>query len=340
MDHLTPPMKIPNELVPENRLSSVSRAPRERVAISVVVPVYNEEKCLGELSRRLIGTLEAMGEPYEVILVNDGSRDSSLERMIELHHEDPRLKVLNLSRNFGHQIAVTAGMDFSSGEAVILMDADLQDIPELIPELYDRYREGYDVVYAIRAKRDDESAFKLVTAKLFYRLFRWATDITMPMDTGDFRLMSRRVVDAVSRMRERHRMLRAMVSWVGFRQTGVSYERPGRFAGETKYPFRKMLRFAMDGLSSFSTLPLRVSEWLGLGVSAFSFLYAVYAVISHVAGKTTEGWTSLMVALTFIGGVQLLCMGILGEYLGRIYEEAKGRPLYLVAEFYDQPSEA
>jgi dolichol-phosphate mannosyltransferase len=307
---------------------------RSGIALSVVVPIFNEEQCVDELTRRLTEVLEGMEVPYEVILVNDGSRDRSLERMVELHQRDPRLKVVNLSRNFGHQLAVTAGLDHSVGEAVVIIDADLQDPPEVIRELFDRFREGYDVVYAVRLKREKESAFKLLTAKLFYRTFRWATDVDMPVDAGDFRLMSRKVVTALGRMGERHRMLRAMVSWVGFRQTGVLYERAGRFAGSTKYPFRKMLRFALDGMTSFSVIPLKIASWMGGVVSLSAFGYALWAVTSHLRGGTVEGWTSLMVALTFLGGVQLLCLGIIGEYLGRVYEEAKGRPLYFVSDFH------
>lgn len=307
---------------------------RKSVALSVVVPIYNEEQCVDELARRLTTVLEGMAIPYEIVLVNDGSRDRSLERMIALHERDPRLKIVNLSRNFGHQLAVTAGLDHTLGDAVVIIDADLQDPPEVIPQLFERYQEGYDVVFAVRLKREKESAFKLITAKLFYRLFRWATDVDMPVDAGDFRLMSRKVVNALNRMGERHRMLRAMVSWAGFRQTGVLYERAGRYAGTTKYPFRKMLRFALDGIASFSVIPLKFASWMGGIISLFAFAYAVWAVTSHLTGATVEGWTSLMVALTFLGGVQLLCLGIIGDYLGRVYEEAKGRPLYLVADFY------
>lgn len=311
----------------------VERPVDTTVGISVVVPIYNEEECLPELRRRLAQTLSALDPSFEVIFVNDGSRDGSLALMRKIAAEDRHFRVLNLSRNFGHQIAVTAGLDYARGAVVVLIDADLQDPPEVIGELYTRYLEGYDVVYAVRSKREKESAFKLMTARLFYRLFRWTTDIDMPLDTGDFRLMSRDVVDALSRMRERHRMLRAMVSWVGFRQSGVLYERAGRYAGTTKYPLRKMAKFAFDGIASFSSVPLKLASWAGAGVSVLCFGYLLFAIASKLAGHTEVGWTSLMVALTFLGGVQLICLGIMGEYLGRIYDEVKGRPLYLVSEF-------
>jgi dolichol-phosphate mannosyltransferase len=295
--------------------------------------VYNERECLDELARRLTATLSSLTGEFEVILVNDGSKDGSWERMQELRQQDPRIKLLNLSRNFGHQIAVTAGLDHARGEAVVLIDADLQDPPELIPELFARYQEGYDVVYAVRIKREQESAFKKFTAYWFYRLFRWATDVEMPVDTGDFRLMSRRVVKALSGMRERHRMLRGLVSWLGYQQVGVSYERAGRFAGTTKYPFRKMLRFALDGIASFSLLPLRLASWLGAVVSLLAFLYGGYAILAHMLGGTVDGWTSIVATVTLIGGVQLLCVGVLGEYIGRIYDEARARPLYFIADY-------
>ncbi len=316
-----------------------AQAPGLGVALTVVVPVYNEKECLPALADRLRGVLETIDPNFEVILVNDGSRDGSLEKMREIHAQDPRFVVLNLSRNFGHQLAVTAGLDHSRGDAVVIIDADLQDPPEVIPEMYERFKQGYDVVYGVRIKREKETAFKLLTASMFYRLFRWATDIEMPLDAGDFRLISRSVVDSLCRMRERHRMLRAMVTWVGFRRVGVPYERAGRFAGSTKYPLRKMLRFALDGLASFSTLPLRLATWFGAIVSLLSFLVVAYAVIQHFRGATVAGWTSLTVVLSFLGGVQLMCLGILGEYIGRIYEEVKGRPLYLVSEISERPGD-
>jgi len=312
--------------------STLPAQPEQAPAVSVVVPIYNERPCLDELTRRLAAALEEIGETFEVVLVDNGCYDGSLDVMREIRHRDPRFKILSLSRNFGHQGGVTAGLDFAQGAAVVIIDGDLQDPPELIPELYRRYREGYDVVYAVRTRREKESWFKLTTARWFYRTFRWATAVEMPMDTGDFRLMSRRVVEAVRRMREQHRMLRAMVSWTGFKQVGVPYERAGRFAGETKYPLGKLFQFAFDGITAFSAAPLKLASWLGLTVSASAFLYASYAIMQHWRGETVPGWTSLAVVTAFIGGVQLVCIGILGEYLGRVYDEVKARPLYLVSE--------
>ena len=303
--------------------------------ISVITPIWNERECIEELARRLAASLETIDQAFEVIFVDNGSDDGSVEVMRGVCARDPRFKILRLSRNFGHQGGATAGLDFASGAAVVLIDGDLQDPPELIPELYQRHLEGYDVVYAVRASREKETWFKLFTAKWFYRLFRWATDVDMPADTGDFRLMDRTVVEALKKMREQHRMLRAMVAWTGFRQIGVPYERAGRFAGFTKFSLRKMVRFATDGLTSFSTVPLRLASWMGIFVSFGSFLYGLYAVVRHFGGGTVEGWTSLAVVISFVGGAQLICVGILGEYLGRVYDEVKQRPLYIAVDFED-----
>jgi dolichol-phosphate mannosyltransferase len=268
-----------------------------------------------------------------VILVNDGSRDRSPEIMRALHAADPRVKVLNFSRNFGHQIAITAGIDFASGDAVVVIDADLQDPPEVIPELLAKWREGYEVVYAVRAERQGETWFKETTAKLFYRIIHQVTEINIPMDVGDFRLMDRKAIDALKQMRERHRFMRGMSVWVGFRQTGVSYVRAERYAGETKYPFNKMLRFALDGITSFSYFPLQLATYAGFAIAGVAVLGIIATIILRLTGSQAfYGQATTLVSVLFLGGVQLISLGIIGEYLGRIYDEVKGRPLYIVRE--------
>jgi len=303
--------------------------------ISVVVPFFNEEGNVAEMLRRTAEVLEratlARGDDYEIVAVNDGSRDRTLETLRAVQREQPRLVVVDLSRNFGHQIAATAGMETARGDAVILMDGDLQDPPELIERFLDKWREGYDVVYATRRARRGESGFKLLTARLFYRLIRRMTNVEIPVDTGDFRLMSRRVVDALGQTRERHRFLRGLVSWVGFKQTGIEYDRDARYSGRTKYPLSKMLRFAFDGITSFSEIPLRFATYTGFVVSAFAFVYTAIVIALKFMGLNEPGYTSMMVAILFLGGVQLIGIGILGEYVGRIYDQIKGRPLYLVS---------
>ena len=273
---------------------------------------------------------------FEVILVNDGSTDNTAAAIRLQMPARPNLVLVNLSRNFGHQLAATAGLDQARGAAVVLMDGDLQDPPELIAEFMQKFEQGYDVVYAVRRTRKGESPFKLVTARVFYRTIKRLTNVSIPVDTGDFRLMSRRVVDALRSSRERHRFLRGMVSWAGFNQTGIEYDRDERTAGQTKYPFKKMLRFALDGITSFSDVPLRFASWLGFVVSTASFVYAfivICARIFHVGTpEYARGWASTIVVILFLGGVQLIGIGILGEYLGRIYDEVKGRPLYLIAD--------
>jgi len=302
--------------------------------ISIVVPLYNEEGSVRELVARISGIMSALPQQpsHELILVNDGSSDATLAlSRAEMRARD-NIVVVELSRNFGHQLAATAGLDVAAGEAVILMDGDLQDPPELIGRFLDKWREGYDVVYAVRRNRRGEGTFKLLTARLFYRLTRRLTKVAIPIDTGDFRLMSRRVVDALKKTRERHRFLRGLVSWVGFNQIGIEYDRDPRFSGETKYPFSKMLTFAVDGITSFSEVPLRFASYLGFMTSAFAFLYAVVVLVLKFAHRNYPGYTSTIVAILFLGGVQLLGIGILGEYLGRVYDEIKGRPLYLIAD--------
>lgn len=300
--------------------------------LSVVVPVFNEEENIPELYRRLRAVLPQVVQEWEILFVDDGSRDRSWELIRALAAQDPRVRGLRFSRNFGHQMAFAAGLDHARGQAVVIMDADLQDPPELIPELVAKHREGYEVVYAVRVARHGETAFKKLTAKLFYRLLARITAVQIPLDTGDFRLMGPRAVEAFRRLPERHRFTRGLVAWLGFPQTGVPYERAPRHAGTTKYPLRKMLRFALDAITSFSHLPLQLATWLGFVVSAFAFFYILVVLALKLAGISWPGYTSLMAAILFLGGVQLLMVGLLGEYVGRIYDEVKHRPLYLVAE--------
>ncbi|MEO7040565.1 MAG: glycosyltransferase family 2 protein [Candidatus Elarobacter sp.] len=304
--------------------------------LSVVVPLFNEAENVGELLRRIRTVVEHLAvvpPAYEVILVDDGSRDGTLAMLLAAASADSHLRVISLSRNFGHQIAATAGLDAARGDAVILMDGDLQDPPELIDDFLAKFRDGYDVVFATRRKRAGESRFKLFTAAVFYRTIRRLTNVSIPVDTGDFRLMSRRVVTALRDSRERHRFIRGLVSWVGYRQTGIEYDRPERNAGQSKYPVSTMLRFAIDGITAFSEIPLRIATWFGFIVSAIAFVVALLEIgIKIFTGYNLPGYTSTIFAILFLGGVQLIGIGILGEYVGRIYDEIKGRPLYLVAE--------
>ncbi len=309
---------------------------RDRNAtLSIVIPLFNEAGNVDELLRRVTAVVRGLAEPpadYEVVCVDDGSRDATRDKLLATARIDPHVRVLSLSRNFGHQIAATAGLDASRGDAVVLMDGDLQDPPELIAEFLEKYRAGYDVVYATRRRRSGESRFKILTAAAFYRIVRRLTNVSIPVDTGDFRLMSRRVIEALRQTRERHRFIRGLVSWVGYNQIGVEYDRDARFAGETKYPLSKMLRFAVDGITAFSEIPLRFASYLGFITSTFAFLYAVVILVLKVLGYNEPGYTSTILTVLFLGGVQLIGIGILGEYVGRIYDEIKARPLYLVAE--------
>ncbi len=300
---------------------------------SIIAPVYNEVEVLPELYRRVQEVMDGLGEPWELVLVDDGSTDGSTERIRELAAADRRVRPVIFARNFGHQIAVTAGLDYSRGEAVVIIDADLQDPPEVIPDLIAKWREGYEVVYATRVEREGEGWFKKTTAALFYRLIRRITEVDIPMDTGDFRLLDRKVVEALKRMRERHRFLRGMSAWVGFRQTGVPYKRAPRFAGQTKYPFRKMLRFALDAITGFSYFPLQIATYLGFLCAGVSALAIPVVIALRLAGSQAFfGQASTLIAVLFLGGVQLISLGILGEYIGRLYDEVKGRPLYVVRE--------
>lgn len=306
---------------------------RTKPVISVVVPIFNEEDVIPELYRRMTSVMDTViGEPWEMICVNDGSRDQSAAMLRDLHERDPRIKLVNFSRNFGHQIAITAGMDYAQGEVVVIIDADLQDPPELIAEMMQKWREGYEVVYAVRADRTGESFFKLWTASAFYRLLRRITDVDIPLDTGDFRLMDQRVIHAMRRLREHHRFMRGLSSWVGFRQIGIPYRRSERFAGETKYPLRKMLRLTGDAITSFSYLPLRLSTYFGFTLAVISLLGILITVALRLSGNNAfYGQATTLVAVLFLGGIQLIFLGIIGEYLGRIYDEVKNRPLYIVA---------
>jgi dolichol-phosphate mannosyltransferase len=303
--------------------------------LSVVIPCYNEEEVIGETIKR-IGQFcaELRGLAVEVIFVDDGSRDRTRGMLKQFAAADPRIKLICFARNFGHQVAVTAGIDAARGDAVILIDADLQDPPEVMHEMVAKWREGFDVVYGTRTERPGESAFKLATARGFYRLLNKLSEVPIPLDTGDFRLMSRNVVDTLRAMPERARFVRGMVSWIGFKQTALPYRRAERFAGQSKYPLRKMLHFATDGILSFSTRPLQISVAMGLLCGGLAMLGIVYALYLRLFTNIwVEGWTALMIAVLFIGGVQLVSVGILGEYIGRIYNEVKKRPLYVVEEY-------
>lgn len=312
--------------------------------ISVVAPVYNEEEVLPELYKRVRAVMEETGESWELVLVNDGSHDHSAEIIAGLHEADPRVTGVSFSRNFGFQIAVTAGLDHAQGDAIILTDADLQDPPEVYPAMIAKWREGYDVVYGIRASREGETWFKLFTAKLFYRMIYRITSVDIPLDTGDFRLIDRRVVEAIRHMPERNRFLRGMIPWVGYRQTGIEYQRVARFAGESKFSsVRQMLPFAVDAVTSFSYFPLQIATYLGFIIAVISGLAILSVVLLRLFGPDTPllGQATTLVAVLFLGGVQLISLGIIGEYLGRIYDEVKGRPLYLVDKKweYEQPAE-
>ncbi len=303
------------------------------VTLSIVVPIFDEADNLSELYLRVRETLQAMGEPWELVLVDDGSRDGSADAIRALAAADPHVRAVIFARNFGHQIAVTAGMDYSRGRAVVVIDADLQDPPELIPDLVAQWRNGYEVVYAVRAEREGETWFKRATAAMFYRLIYRITDVAIPLDVGDFRLLDRKVVDTLGRMRERHRFLRGMAAWVGFRQMGVPYRRAARHAGQTKYPFRKMLRLALNAVTGFSYFPLQIATYLGFVSAGLSAVAIPIVIALRLAGSQAFfGQATTLIAVLFLGGVQLICLGILGEYIGRLYDEAKGRPLYVVRE--------
>ena len=313
----------------------MTSAMENKKILSIVVPCFNEEEVISATFKRLNGFCQELsGLDVEIIFIDDGSKDKTRELLKKYAAEDDRIKVICFARNFGHQIAVTAGIDAAVGDAVVLIDADLQDPPEVIHQMIDKWTDGYDVVYGTRTERPGESVFKLATARGFYRLLNKLSDVPIPLDTGDFRLMSRAVVDTLRAMPERDRFVRGMVSWVGFEQTALPYKRAERFAGQSKYPLRKMLRFATDGILSFSTKPLQMSVGVGMISAVIALMGIAYALFLRVFTSTwVEGWTALMIAVLFIGGVQLVCIGILGEYIGRIYNEIKNRPLYVVQEY-------
>lgn len=311
----------------------------EKQLISLVVPCFNEEEVIDETYRRLAALANSQTDyEFEFVFVNDGSRDSTLKHLREIADNDPRTRVLSFSKNFGHQLAVTAGIDEASGDAVVLIDADLQDPPEVIPEMMALWREGYQVVYGVRSDRPGESPFKLWTAHLFYRLLNYLSDTPIPLDTGDFRLMDRSVVNVLRTLTERDRFVRGLVSWVGFRQVALPYRRSERFAGTTKYPLRKMLRFASDGIISFSVRPLRVAMFAGTLCAGLACAGIIWALCVRLLGHTwVQGWTATIIAVLFLGGVQLICTGILGEYIGRTYMQGKERPLYIISERFGKP---
>ena len=305
---------------------------KTKTLLSVVIPIFNEGGLLPELYSRLKNVLNQLPVFYEIIFVDDGSQDTSYSFLQSLTEKDSGVKVIRLSRNFGHQLAITAGMDYCTGDVVVIMDGDLQDPPELIPKLIEKWKEGFDVVYAVRKKRKGERFLKLITAFFYYRIFRWITKVQIPADTGDFRLISQRALSELRKLRESHRLIRGMVSWVGFRQTGIEYERDRRYAGKTKFSWIKMGRFALDGITSFSNVPLRMATVLGFIVSFFSLIKIGELLYSYYYKSLVPGWASIMVAVLFLGGVQLITIGIIGEYIGRIHEEVKNRPLYLIEE--------
>jgi len=314
---------------------------RRVLLLSVIVPCKNEDAVLRETHSRLVSVLQPLATDFEIVYVDDGSTDSTFELLREIQCVDHRVRIVQLSRNFGHQIATTAGLEHASGDAVVLIDADLQDPPEVIPLMVEQWRNGFDVAYGLRTARDGETLFKLWTARAFYRAINRLSAVPIAVDTGDFRLMDRKVVDALLRMPEQDRFLRGMINWLGFRQVGVPYRRAARGAGETKYPLLKMLRFAMDGIASFSVLPLKMATWLGFSASGLAMALILYAVCVHaLTDRWVAGWTSLFVAVLFMGGAQLIGLGIIGEYIGRIYGETKRRPLYLVQELLGFDAEA
>lgn len=302
--------------------------------LSIIVPCYNEEAVISETHKRLVDVAGSLpGMDFELVYVDDGSRDDTLNLLRAIQSEDPHVRVIALSRNFGHQVALSAGLEHTAGNAVVAIDADLQDPPEVIPAMVERWREGADIVYGQREQREGEPPVRLFFIRLFYRLLDWLSDTRIPMDTGDFRLIDRRVVNALLAMPERDRFLRGMVAWTGFRQEYVRYQRASRHAGVTKYPLKKLVKLASDGIMSFSLIPLRLAVWMGFAVASLSCIGIVYVVIVRLTTEAwVQGWAMLMVALLFLGGVQMIFLGVIGEYLGRLYMESKRRPLYFIQE--------
>ncbi len=316
----------------EERSLIALRAAMTPPVLSILVPCFDEQESLPACHARLSTVLTGFGLPYELVFIDDGSRDRTGAMLDAIHAADPQVVVVHLSRNFGHQQAVSAGLTIARGDAAVIIDADLQDPPEVIPALASAWKQGFHVVYGVRADRAGESPFKLWTAKLFYRLIHRLSDVDIPVDTGDFRLIDRKVIDALLNMPERHRLLRAMCAWTGFRQTGIGYQREPRFAGKTKYPLAKMLHLALDGIFSFSTLPLRMLTYAGFGAAALSFVGIVWALSVRILTRHwVAGWATLFVGMLFLSGLQMISLGIMGEYLGRVYTEVKQRPLFLIA---------
>lgn len=305
-------------------------------SISVVAPAYNEQEVLGEFHQRVTDVLTKLGCEYEIVLVNDGSRDNTLALMHALRERDAHVTVVDLSRNFGKEIALSAGLDHTKGDVVVILDSDLQDPPELIPEMLASWRQGYDVVYGVRTQRDGETWFKKLTAKYFYRLIKKVSRVDIPKDTGDFRLMTRRAVDAVSKLREEHRFMKGLFAWIGFPSTPIFYRRDPRAAGTTSWNYWNLWNFALEGITSFTVAPLKVATYVGLGVATLALLYAAFVVWKAIMfSDPVQGYPSLMGAMLFLGGVQLISIGLLGEYVGRIFNEVKQRPLYLVNRLLD-----
>lgn len=306
-----------------------------RPTYTIIAPVYNEEPVINELYRRVKTVMDGVGEPWEMVIIEDGSVDRSLELALAIREQDPRVRIVSFTRNFGHQIAVTAGLDYAQGDAVIIIDSDLQDPPELIPQMIEKWKQGYHVVYAVRAERRGESWFKLFTARLFYRMIYRITDVNIPLDTGDFRLLDRAAVDALKRMREHRRFIRGMSSWIGLKQTGVHYVREERYAGVTKYPLKKMIRFAMDAITGFSYFPLQVAIYLSLVLALIALLAIPVVALLRLAGQhVMEGQATTLIVLLLMSSFQLFFMFLLGQYVSRIYDEVRDRPLYLVAKTF------
>jgi len=308
-----------------------------KVIYSVAAPVFNEIDSIDEFYQRTLQVMQGLGESWELIFIDDGSTDGSTDKILQMAQDDSKVVPVIFARNFGHQIAITAGLDYSKGDTVIILDADLQDPPEAIPDLIARWKEGYEVVFAVRSEREGESWFKKLTAALFYRIISRITDVEIPLDVGDFRLLDRQVVNTLNQMRERHRFPRGMTAWVGFRQIGVPYKRAARFAGETKYPFRKMFKLALDAVTGFSYFPLQLATYLGFLSAGISAIAIPVVIVMRLAGNEAFfGQATTLIAVLFLGGIQLISLGILGEYLGRLYDEAKSRPLYIVREIKEE----
>jgi polyisoprenyl-phosphate glycosyltransferase len=306
---------------------------QQTIEISIIIPVFNEEHIIPELYSRLTNSTKEISANYELLFVNDGSNDHSLTVLKQFAEKDHHIKFISFSRNFGHQIAVSAGLDYSSGQYVVIIDADLQDPPELIPELFKKMKEGYQVVYAKRKSRKGESFLKKSTAKLFYRLLNNITSISIPLDTGDFRIVDRKIIEVLKRMPEQEKFLRGQIAWAGFKQTFIEYDRDERLTGKTGYTYKKMIRLAIDGITAFSNFPLKFASFVGLFVAGIAFILILYSLYGQFILKTNlPGWTSLMLSVLFIGGIQLLCIGVIGEYIGRISSNIRNRPLYIVGE--------